>query len=161
MIVANDAPLWCDVPAFGECVPGVDYRDRPGAYALLFDANGRMAVMVTPRGHYLPGGGCDPDESREAALRREVREECGLMCRHVRHLGDADEYVHAPAEAAWFRKRCAFFAVTAGEATATDTEADHRLHWMSPADAAARLSHGSQRYAVRRWIDAHDPARPG
>lgn len=152
--MSDAAPLWCGVPAFGERPPDADVRDRPGAYALLFDADGRIAVMVTPRGHYLPGGGCDPGESREDALRREVIEECGLACRAMRHLGDADEYVHAPAEASWFRKRGAFFAVEAGAAMAAPAETDHRLRWMAPADAAARLSHGSQRYAVQCWIDA-------
>ena len=58
---------------------------RRAARALLVDPQGRVLLL---RGHdparpsagwwFTPGGGLDPGEDVEAALRREVREETGL-----------------------------------------------------------------------------------
>lgn len=55
------------------------YRVRPGARAVLFDDDSRIAIMhVSKHGYYkLPGGGIDPGESAEAALARELLEEVG------------------------------------------------------------------------------------
>lgn len=147
----RDAMPWVGEPEFGRRDPGVAYRDRPGAYALMFDDAGHIAVVETPQGCYLPGGGLEAGESDEDALHREVREECGLDCAIVCPLGVAIEYVHAVAEAAWFRKRGMFFLIRPGDVIDAVTEPDHRLHWLDPGEAVDRLRHGSQKWAVSRW----------
>ena len=68
-----------DSPEFGTRKPGVSYVPRPGSYAIVFDTDGRVALLETPRGHYLPGGGIDFGESPLQALVREVSEECGFI----------------------------------------------------------------------------------
>lgn len=45
------------IPCFGVAVPGTDYVLRPGGYALLRSNAGTVAVVETPQGHFLPGGG--------------------------------------------------------------------------------------------------------
>ena len=40
-----------------------------------------MAVVRTPDGLFLPGGGCEPRESEQGTVIREVMEECGLGVR--------------------------------------------------------------------------------
>ena len=67
------APL----PIFGAKLPGVEYRLRPGAYALVYDERGRIAIVNEEGDWYLPGGGLEEGETAEQALVREVREECG------------------------------------------------------------------------------------
>jgi 8-oxo-dGTP diphosphatase len=148
----DDAPLWPGAPEFGTREAGVDYCDRPGAYAILLDPDGRVGVILTPCGVWLPGGGCAADESDASALRRELIEECGLDCTLLRRLGEAIEYVHAPAEAAWFRKRGVFFLVRPGAVVAAPTETDHALVWLAPGEAVSRLSHRSQSWALSRWL---------
>ena len=66
-----------EVPSFGERRADRTYRPRPGAYIVATDAEGRVAILETGKGCFLPGGGLDPGESHPEALRREVREECG------------------------------------------------------------------------------------
>ncbi len=46
------------ISEFGK-MPGQVYVPRPGAYCLIFDSQGRIAVMQTPRGCFLPGGGTE------------------------------------------------------------------------------------------------------
>ena len=60
---------------FGAPRPGIEYRDRPGAYGIAFDGQGRAAVIsCAGYGRFLLGGGMEPGESEVECLRREAME---------------------------------------------------------------------------------------
>jgi 8-oxo-dGTP diphosphatase len=67
----RDTDIGADFPAPPE------YRERQAARAVLFEKEGRVAIInVTNKNyHKLPGGGIDPGENAEKALKREVLEE--------------------------------------------------------------------------------------
>ena len=135
------------IPEFGAAVPGADYVLRPGGYLVVRNSRDEIAVLSTPQGFVLPGGGQDSGESPAQAAVREADEECGMHVRLKGLLGTADELVFAASEATYFRKRCVFFSaelVRRGEGG----ESDHHLMWMTAEDAAARLRHESQAWAV-------------
>jgi ADP-ribose pyrophosphatase YjhB (NUDIX family) len=135
------------IPEFGSATPGAVYILRPGGYVVIFRTGGDVAVVSTPRGLALPGGGQDHGESAADAALREAHEECGLRIALGRCVGVADELVFAADEGKHYRKRCTFFlAAVVGRSGAG--EPDHELVWLSPADAIARLQHESQRWAV-------------
>jgi 8-oxo-dGTP diphosphatase len=135
------------IPQFGELVEGVEYRLRPGGYAVIFDDAGWIAVVETPDMFALPGGGQDPGESPEAAAVREAMEECSLAIRLDAGIGVADELAYAGEERVHYRKRCTFFSAHALDRGGV-CEPGYSLHWLSPEEAIARLDHGSQRWAV-------------
>jgi 8-oxo-dGTP diphosphatase len=136
-------------PEFGEREPGVAYVRRPGAYAVAFDSAGRVAVVRTPKGCALPGGGAEPGESPEATLRREVREECGSEVHIGEACGEAIDYVHARGEG-HFAKVCRFYRAALGPPTSTPAEPDHELVWLDVPAALTRLTHGSHAWIVER-----------
>jgi 8-oxo-dGTP diphosphatase len=132
---------------FGEVVPGATYIRRPGGYAVIRNTGGEVAVVSTRQGLFLPGGGQENSETPEQAAVREAYEECGLRIRLLSRLGTADELVFAADEITYYRKRCTFFnAEVVGQADRG--EAGHELLWIIPEEAAARLRHESQRWAV-------------
>lgn len=67
---------------------------REAARAVVFDADGNVALLYVGRDEYykLPGGGIDAGESKEEALRRECLEEIGCDVEIVRELGTIIEY---------------------------------------------------------------------
>jgi 8-oxo-dGTP diphosphatase len=138
------------VPEFGEAVAGETYHLRPGSYGIVWmESSDRVALVATPRGLFLPGGGQDEDESLEATLRREAREECGLEVEVERLLGIADELTFVPEERRYCRKRCSFFrARVILEDPGAAIEPDHTLQWLDATAALHRLTHGSQRWAI-------------
>ena len=87
------------VPQFGLQETNREYQSRPGAYAILPSEEGLLAVVKTPNGIYLPGGGIEAQETPQIALEREVSEECGIRVRAGAYLGQADEYVVPSATA--------------------------------------------------------------
>lgn len=119
------APEW---RVFGE--PGPEPRaPRPGAYAVLFDARGRVAIVIDGGYVGLPGGGTEPGESPEEALRREVLEECGFEVRVGPVLGRA--YQHLPVKP--FCKQAVFYRAFACGGPVRPGE--HEVRWVRPEEA--------------------------
>lgn len=132
---------------FGIELPDRDYTLRPSAYVIVRDPDARVAIVRTPLGSFLPGGGLLAHEAPEQAAVREVVEECGLKVEIIEKLGDADQFVYAEAEATHLRKRSTFFrARVTGLAAAT--ESDHALVWLTSEVARRELSHESHRWAL-------------
>jgi 8-oxo-dGTP pyrophosphatase MutT (NUDIX family) len=127
------------VPVFGTKLPGLDYHPRPGAYALVFDAAGRVAIVHEEDAWYLPGGGLEPGETPEQALDREIREECACGIAIATPFGDAIEYLVNRAGRPLEVRARYFHAHFVGPPTAT---------WLPVAEACARVRRQSDAWAI-------------
>ena len=146
-MVGKNNPMKSHIPEFGLDPSEAQYILRPGGYTVIFNAGGEVAVVSTPKGVFLPGGGQEDAESPEEAAIRETSEECGLRIALGGRIGIADELVFAADEGAHFRKRCVFFLAEIIEEVGAG-EPEHELIWLTPQAAIARLRHESQRWAV-------------
>lgn len=122
--------------------PSVPLR-QVGAYAVVADGDGQVLTLEAANGRfYLPGGRLERDETPEAALLREIEEECGFSALLVEPLGAATQKILDGAvllEAHYWRARLDGPAAAAPE---------HRLVWLSPAGAIGRLHRPGDRGAV-------------
>jgi 8-oxo-dGTP pyrophosphatase MutT (NUDIX family) len=143
---------WASVPVFGVPPAAVAAIVRPSAYGIVTDAQGRVAVVHTPVGLSLPGGGSDEAEPPEVTVVRETREECGLDIRLGTWRRAAVEHVFSTAERAQFEKRNIFCDATVVGEPGESSEPDHVLEWVSAGEAAARLVPASHRWAVTEWM---------
>lgn len=139
-------------PVFGRAPAGVTPVARPSAYAIVPGDGGRLALVRTTKGWFLPGGGIEPGESPADAVVREAREECGLGLAPGKELGCATEIVRSEAEDTWFEKRCTFVLAAVTASGLACSEDDHALAWLVPAAAVGVLVHESHRWAIERWL---------
>lgn len=142
-------------PRFGSPEPGVDYRHRPGAYAVIIDG-GCIAMADVEGVLHLPGGGLEPGEDHAAALVREVAEETGLRVEIEAWFAEAEEY-------AWSRDLGHFIkagrfarARVVGHDRDHTREGDHRLVWLRPDEVRPRIVGPSQWWAIERALDKLD-----
>jgi 8-oxo-dGTP diphosphatase len=145
------------IPEFGEKVSGQDYIDRPGAYAVIPNAKGEIAIMKVGDSYWLPGGGIDAGETVVDAMVREAQEEMGYIVEIVRSLGKANQYLYGKPAKIYQRKCGTFFEVKIIGGDGMGAEHGHELVWLTPTDALPKLFE-SQAWAVQQYINhKNDP----
>ena len=139
---------------FGVRQAGATYQDRPGAYAIILNVTEELAIVRTPNGHFLPGGGVEPGEDLAGALAREVAEETGLGVRIGRRVGEAAQFIYSDFEKKALNKIGTFFFADFEPLPQPRTpDADHELLWIKVEEALGLLKHEYQRWAVRQALD--------
>lgn len=135
---------------FGVRIHGVSYMERPGAYALIQNGSKAIALVKTPQGYLLPGGGIEPDENIKAGLRREIIEEIGYQSKVEEKVCSAVQYLYSESERAYFKKVGYFFKVELVAKVSEPIERDHDLVWRSPEESQRMLAQEFQAWAVRQ-----------
>jgi 8-oxo-dGTP diphosphatase len=143
---------WLSVPVFGKPPDSSPPTRRPSAYALIANGAGRVAIVRSIDGIYLPGGGIEAGETVEAAIRREAREECGFDVRAGEWSLRAVQFSYSPSSRADFEKLSTFRECVILGGSGAPSEPGHELIWAEPAEAAALLTHESHGWAVKEWI---------
>jgi 8-oxo-dGTP diphosphatase len=141
---------WSAAPVFGVREPGQKYTVRPSAYGIV-ERSGSLALVRTPEGVYLPGGGIEAGETPEEAMVREAFEECGLHVRPGAWRERAVQFAWAQPERKFFEKECVFLDANVERESPSGTEPDHELFWVPPHEAAGALTHEAHGWAVRTW----------
>jgi GNAT superfamily N-acetyltransferase/8-oxo-dGTP pyrophosphatase MutT (NUDIX family) len=123
---------------------------RPCGYAVIANDRRQLAAVEAEEGTLLPGGGREAGEALDAAVIREVQEECALRIRVTGSLGDAVQFVNSRKMNAHFEKRSTF--VAAAVESATRNVPEHRTLWLEPAMAIDTVTYDSHAWAIRRWV---------
>lgn len=132
------------VPEFG--TPLHPCRTRPGAYGVVV-RDGQILVVRGPSGRWhLPGGGLEPNETVDEALRREILEETGYVVASSERLGIANQYQVIENNEPVL-KQCHFFAVElTGDPVATSGE---EVAWVPTPAAVEAMAEEASAWAVR------------
>ncbi len=155
-------PLGCEqgIPVFGRPESEAGPIERPGAYALVHDDAGRLALVRVGSDWFLPGGGIEQGEEPPEALERELREEIGLRPTGLSPLGEAIEYWRSPVSGRALRTHAHFFDVTAYTPAGAQAGSDPHA-WVDPREAVRRLLRPAQQWYARRYGAGPQPAWPG
>ncbi len=139
------------IPEFGEVLPGVNYIERPGAYAFIENESGLVAVIRTPLGLFLPGGGLDPGESFIQGLYRELKEEIGYSLTQANLITRAIQYHWSGHYGQYFKKVGHFFETKALAPATPSLQFEHELLWFTCDKLQIQLTQEFQRWATAEW----------
>lgn len=137
---------------FGDKKPNHTYTKRPGAYALILNDTGKLAVVKIPWGYMLPGGGLESGETVEDTLRRECQEEIGYVVRPEKAIATYGQYTFGKKQAAWYELIGHFYQCTLVEWTGIGCEPDHELVWLEPEEAIESMTLEYQAEAIRTLL---------
>ena len=132
----------------GDRLPGIDYRLRPGAYAVVRNDTQDVGLIRSGRLFFLPGGGSDHGETPEQTVVRETLEECGHAITILRHLGVVTEFFQSREDDLHYEVRGDYFEGRLGSKLGEPIEIDHELVWMPVSEAIETLHRPGHRWAV-------------
>ncbi len=136
----------------GEAVkPGIRYKHRPGAYAIL-ERQGHLLLThqsyPTPE-YQLPGGGIDPGEQTLPALHREIEEETGWRAGPLRRLGAFRRFTYMPEYDLWAEKLCHVYLGRPTMQLGPPSESCHTAVWVPPDIAIDIVGNDGDRMFLR------------
>lgn len=116
---------------FGKKIAHVEYVDRIAIYGICFNEEGKMAVIKTPWGYFLPGGGLENLETHKECLKREFVEETGYEIALKEYIGTASLY-HISKKKQYIHGIGHFYYVDLSDKLHDGIELDHEMLWMDP-----------------------------
>ena len=139
-----------DAAVFGEKIDGIEYCNRTGAYGVVEDRHGRAVIVRIPTGYFLIGGGIEPDEDDDDALRREFLEETGYTIAIKESIGASSGYYYSEGFAQYMHGSGHFYRVELLEKAAEPIEKDHTMVYLEKRECMSLLKYDYQRWAVVR-----------
>ena len=147
----QETPLPFFYRTFGKQLPEEAYLDRPGAY-LIAVQNGKLAVIRTPKGLFLPGGGLEMGESDKDCIRREMIEETGLEAEIGGFLCAAEGYT-MHEKLGLFHPIHYYYYGRIGDKICKPKEKGHNVLFLSPEQVRTKLYSEMQNWAVEAYIE--------
>jgi 8-oxo-dGTP diphosphatase len=138
---------------FGYKEPTVQYVLRPSCYAVIFNKTcSKIAIIEKGEHYFLPGGGMEGTETKEACLQRELLEELGWAIEINQYIGNAARYFYAKQEDTYYLNDGFFYIAKMIKKQTENCEEDHVLQWMPPLLAMEHLIHDHQKWAVEHVL---------
>ncbi len=134
---------------------GKQYTQRPGAYALIKNQNGQVAIILTGKRYFLPGGGVEGEETLETCLKRECLEEIAADITILEKFAEINCYFYSTTRNIDMESIGHFFICDINCITDIKSEADHELIWLSFDDAIKSLFLSNQQEAVKRLSEVN------
>ena len=141
----------------GEKDENVEYRKRPGAYAIIVNKDDdKIGIVKKPteegiENFYL-GGGIEEGETKLEALKREMIEEAGYTIKNIKELGEVGEFIFA-GDKGYIEVIASVYIAEFDKKVAEPIEKDHTVLWVKPEEYASKMFREWQRYIMEKFIE--------
>lgn len=127
------------------------YIDRIGAYLIPIKDN-KIAVIKTPKGYFLLGGGLDNNESDIDCIKRECLEEIGYNVKNIKQICSAEAYC-INSKIGYFHPIQRYYLGEIIEKIQEPIELDHKLMWVNYKDLIGNMFSDMQSWAIQQAVE--------
>jgi len=128
------------------------YPCRIGAYGVIQNNDGMLAIVKTDHNNYfLPGGGVEKNETPEECVKRECMEELGFDVEVKEKIGLLSCAFFSSKSGGNIKSTGHFFICKLNK-TCAPTEDGNTLVWLSPTDAVKMLYTDNQKKIIEKLI---------
>lgn len=128
-----------------------NYIDRKGAY-LIPVKNNTVAVVQTPKGYFLLGGGIEGGEGDVACIERECLEEIGYRVKIDEHICSAESYT-LNDKIGYFHPIQNYYTGELVEKSSKPIESDHKLVRKKYDELIGHMFSDMQGWAIEQAIE--------
>ena len=140
----------------GEKEENIEYKKRPGAYAIIIDNNKEEIGIVTDgKDYFYLGGGIEEGENELQALKRELIEEAGYTLKNIEKFEEVGSYIYAE-DKGYLELIAYVYIAEFDEKIAEPIEKDHTVLWVKPEDYANKMCREWQTYIMERFIEKRE-----
>lgn len=141
----------------GQKDENVEYRKRPGAYAIIVNKeDDKIGIVktVTDEGieNFYLGGGIEEGETKLEALKREMIEEAGYTIKNIEEFEEVGEFIFAE-EKGYIEVIASVYIAEFDQKIAEPIEKDHNVIWVKPEEYVDKMFREWQRYIMKKFIE--------
>ena len=130
----------------------IEYRKRPGAYAIIINKNDDKVGIVTDGERYFYlGGGIKKEETQLDTLKRELIEEAGYTIKNIKKFNEIGSYIYEE-DKGFLEIEAYVYIVEFDEKITEPIEKDHTVLWVKPEEYASKMFRQWHRYIMESFI---------
>ena len=131
----------------------VEYRKRPGAYAIIVNKdNDKIGIVTDGEDYFYLGGGIENGETKLEALKREMIEEAGYSIKNIREFEEVGSHIFAE-DKGYLEIIASVYIAEFDKKIAEPIEKDHKILWVTPEEYVSKMFREWQRYIMERFIE--------
>lgn len=131
----------------------VEYRKRPGAYAIIVNKNDdKIGIVTDGKDYFYLGGGIENGETKLEALKRELIEESGYSLKNIREFKEVGSHIFSE-DKGYLEVVASVYIAEFDKKIAEPIEKDHTVLWVKPKEYANKMLREWQRYIMEKFIE--------
>lgn len=131
----------------------VEYRKRPGAYAIIVNKdNDKIGIVTDGEDYFYLGGGIENGETKLETLKREMIEEAGYSIKNIREFEEVGSHIFAE-DKGYLEIIASVYIAEFDKKIAEPIEKDHKVLWVTPEEYVSKMFREWQRYIMERFIE--------
>ena len=131
----------------------IEYRKRPGAYAIIINKDDdKIGIVATGGRYFYLGGGIEKGETKIEALKRELLEESGYTIKNIKEFEEVGSYIFAE-DKGYLEVVASVYIAEFDKKVTEPIEKDHTVLWVKPEEYVSKMFREWQRYIMERFIE--------
>lgn len=130
----------------------IEYKKRPGAYAIIVRReDSKIGIVTDGIDYFFLGGGIENGETSMQALERELIEESGYLIKNVKYLNEIGQFLHSK-EKGFLNVQAYVYVAEFDKKIKNPIEKDHKVLWVDPEEYVGKLYREWQRCILQDFI---------